>query len=156
MQGDKQVIDLLNDVLTAELTAINAYFLSARMMKQWGFDRLGAYYRKESIDEMKHAEALMDRILFLEGMPNVQRLGKVWVGENVEEQMKLDLDEEYKAAKRLNDGIAVCREKGDNGTEDLLVQILKSEEEHIDWLETQLSLFKSLGATGYLAEQMKD
>jgi bacterioferritin len=105
---------------------------------------------------MKHAETLMDRILFLEGIPNVQKLNKINIGEGVEEQLKLDLDEEYRAVKRLNDGIKVCRDLGDNGTEDLLTKILVSEEEHVDWIETQLGLIKQLGATGYLAEQMKE
>ena len=156
MKGDQRILDVLNDVLTVELTTINQYFLAARMLKQWGFDRLASYYRKESIDEMKHAETLMDRILFLEGIPNVQKLNKINIGEGVEEQLKLDLDEEYRAVKRLNDGIKVCRDLGDNGTEDLLTKILVSEEEHVDWIETQLGLIKQLGATGYLAEQMKE
>jgi bacterioferritin len=156
MKGDQRILDLLNEVLTVELTTINQYFLAARMLKQWGFDRLASYYRKESIDEMKHAETLMDRILFLEGIPNVQKLNKINIGEGVEEQLKLDLDEEYRAVKRLNDGIKTCRDLGDNGTEDLLTKILVSEEEHVDWIETQLGLIKQLGATGYLAEQMKE
>jgi bacterioferritin len=156
MKGDQRILDVLNDVLTVELTTINQYFLAARMLRQWGFDRLAGYYRKESIDEMKHAETLMDRILFLDGIPNVQKLNKINIGEGVEEQLKLDLDEEYRAVKRLNDGIKVCRDLGDNGTEDLLTKILVSEEEHVDWIETQLALIKQLGATGYLAEQMKE
>ena len=156
MKGDPRILDVLNDVLTAELTTINQYFLAARMMRQWGFDRLGVYYRKESIEEMKHAETLMDRILFLEGVPNVQKLNKVAIGENVEEQLKLDLAEEERAVKRLNDGIKLCREASDNGTEDLLTKILVSEEEHVDWIETQLGLITTLGATAYLAEQLKE
>ena len=156
MKGDQRILDVLNDVLTVELTTINQYFLAARMLKQWGFERLASYYRKESIDEMRHAETLMDRILFLEGIPNVQKLNKINIGEGVEEQLKLDLDEEYRAVKRLNDGIKICRDLGDNGTEDLLTKILVSEEEHVDWIETQLGLIKQLGATGYLAEQMKE
>ncbi len=156
MKGDKAIIDVLNDVLTVELTTINQYFLAGRMLRNWGFDRLAQYYRKESIDEMKHAEAIIDRVLFLEGIPNVQRLGKVQIGESFEEQLKLDLDEEYRAVKRLNDGIALCRTSGDAGTEDLLTRILVSEEEHVDWIETQVSLIQTLGKTAYLAEQMKE
>ena len=156
MKGDQTIIDVLNDVLTAELTTINQYFLAARMLKQWGFDRLAVYYRKESIDEMKHAERLIDRILFLEGLPNVQRMNKIMIGENVEEQLKLDLDGELVAVKRLNDGVQTCRDLRDNGTETLLREILVSEEEHVDWLETQLDLVGRLGATAYLAEQLKE
>lgn len=155
MKGDKQVIDLLNDVLTAELTAINQYFVHAKMMKNWGYDRLAHKEREESIDEMKHADAVLDRILFLEGIPNMQRLNKVNVGENVPEMLKLDLQEEYKAVKRLNDGIKLCRDLGDNGTEDLLTKILVSEEEHIDWLEAQAELMKQVGEANYLAQQIK-
>jgi len=156
MKGDKKIIALLNDVLTTELTAINQYFIASRMQRNWGLHRLASYYRKESIDEMKHAEALIDRILFLEGVPNLQKLNKVLVGESVPEQLKLDLGEEHKAVKRLNDGIQACRDALDNGTEDLLVHILKSEEEHVDWIETQLDLIQRLGESAYLAEQMKE
>ena len=155
MKGDKQIIDILNDVLTAELTAINQYFVHAKMMKNWGYERLSHKEKHESIDEMKHADAVLDRILFLEGIPNMQRLNKVNVGENVPEMLKLDLQEEYKAVKRLNDGIKVCRDLGDNGTEDLLTKILVSEEEHIDWLESQLELIKQVGDAQYLAQQIK-
>lgn len=155
MKGDKQIIDLLNDVLTAELTAINQYFVHAKMMKNWGYDRLAHKEREESIDEMKHADAVLDRILFLEGIPNMQRLNKVNVGENVPEMLKLDLQEEYKAVKRLNDGIKLCRDLGDNGTEDLLMKILVSEEEHIDWLEAQAELMRQVGEANYLAQQIK-
>ena len=156
MKGDKRVLDVLNDVLTAELTTVNQYFLAARMLKNWGLERLASYYRKESIDEMKHAEKLIDRILFLEGVPNVQKLDKIMIGEKVEEQLKLDLDVEHVAVKRLNDGIIVCREVRDGGSEELLVHILESEEEHVDWLETQLDLISRLGLQAYLAEQMKE
>ena len=156
MKGDPKVISLLNDVLTVELTAINQYFIASRMQRNWGLERLSAYYRKESIDEMKHAGQLIDRILFLEGVPNLQKLNKVLVGESVREQMELDLGEEHKAIHRLNDGIRTCREAGDNGSEDLLTRILTSEEEHTDWLETQLDLIKRLGEQNYLAEQLKE
>jgi bacterioferritin len=156
MKGDQRVLAVLNDVLTNELTTVNQYFLAARMLKQWGFERLASYYRKESIDEMKHAERLIDRILFLEGVPNVQKLNKIMIGEKVEEQLKLDLDVEHVAVKRLNDGIIVCRDARDGGSEELLIEILTSEEEHVDWLETQLDLITKLGPQAYLAEQMKD
>jgi bacterioferritin len=155
MKGDPKIIDALNEVLTAELTAINMYFLAARLFRHWGFDRLADYMRKESIDEMKHAEALMDRILYLDGMPNLQRLNKVKVGENVLEQLKLDLEEEHAAIKRLNDHIELARGLGDHGTDQLLRHILVSEEEHTDWLETQIDLIGKLGETAYLAEQLK-
>jgi len=155
MKGDAKIIEVLNDVLTAELTAINQYFIHARMMKNWGFEALAEYERHESIDEMRHAQTLMDRILFLEGIPNMQRLWKVNVGETVPEQLKLDLDLEYEAVKRLNDGIRTARDLGDNGTADLLEKILVSEEEHIDWIEAQLELVKQLGAPNYLAQQIR-
>jgi bacterioferritin len=155
MKGDAKIIEVLNDVLTAELTAINQYFIHARMMKNWGYEALAEYERHESIDEMKHAQTLMDRILFLEGIPNMQRLWKVNVGETVPEQLKLDLDLEYEAVKRLNDGVRTARELGDNGTADLLEKILVSEEEHIDWIEAQLELIKQLGAPNYLAQQIR-
>ncbi len=156
MKGDKRVLEVLNDVLTVELTTINQYFLAARMQKNWGFERLAAYYRKEAVDEMKHAEHLIDRILFLEGVPNVQKLNKVMIGESVEEQLKLDLDVEHGAVKRLNDGIIVCREVRDGGSEELLMEILEGDEEHVDWLETQLDLISKVGAQAYLAEQLKE
>jgi bacterioferritin len=155
MKGDKQVIDILNDVLTAELTAINQYFVHAKMMKNWGYDRLASKERHESIDEMKHADAVLDRILYLEGIPNMQRYNKVNVGESVPEMLRLDLQEEYRAVKRLNDGIKVCRDLGDHGSEDLLTKILVSEEEHIDWLESQIELMKQVGEANYLAQQIK-
>lgn len=156
MKGDKQILDLLNDVLTAELTAINQYFVHAKMMKNWGYDRLAAKEREESIDEMKHADAVIERILFLDGVPNMQRLSKVNVGETVKEQLELDLQEEYRARQRLNDGVKLCRDLGDGGTKDLLEKILVSEEEHIDWIETQLELMRQVGEANYLSQQIKD
>jgi bacterioferritin len=156
MKGDPRILDLLNDVLTAELTAINQYFLAARMFHHWGYERLASYMRKESIDEMKHAESIMDRIFYLDGLPNLQRLNKVKVGESVLEQLKLDLDDEQVAVKRLNDGMRLCRDAGDHGSEELLRRILVSEEEHVDWLEQQIELFDKLGDKAYLAEQLKD
>jgi bacterioferritin len=155
MKSDPKIIDALNDVLTAELTAINMYFLAAKIFRHWGFDRLADKMRAESIDEMKHAEKLMDRILYLDGMPNVQRLNKVKIGQSVLEQLKLDLEEEFDAVKRLNGSIELARDLGDHGTDELLREILESEEEHIDWLETQIGLFDKLGDTTYLAEQLK-
>jgi bacterioferritin len=152
---DKQIIDLLNDVLTAELTAINQYFVHSKMMKNWGYDRLAKKEWDESVDEMKHADQVIERILFLDGVPNMQRLNKVAVGENVPEMLRLDLDEEMRAWKRLNDGIKLCRDLADNGTEDFLTKILRSEEEHIDWIESQLELIKQVGEQQYLAQQIK-
>ncbi|MCB0980649.1 MAG: bacterioferritin [Acidimicrobiaceae bacterium] len=154
MQGDAKVIEILNDVLTAELTAINQYFIHAKMCENWGYGRLAEYIRHESIDEMKHADVLIDRILFLEGLPNMQRLYPVQVGETVKEQFEVDLQLEYTAVKRLNAGIAVCVEVADNATRALLEGILVSEEEHADWLEAQLELIRQVGEQNYLAQQL--
>ena len=156
MKGNRDVIDLLNNVLTGELTAVNQYFLHAKMCENWGYHRLAERIRKESIDEMKHADKLIERVLFLEGVPNVQRLGKINVGQKVVEQLKLDLALEMEAIPRLNDGIKLCRDNADNGTEDLLVHILTSEESHIDWLEAQLAQVDQIGEAHYLAQQIKD
>jgi len=155
MKGDKQVITLLNDVLTAELTAVNQYFLHARLCHHWGYGRLYERVRKESIEEMRHADELIERILYLEGVPNVQRYGKVDVGQTVPEQFQLDLQVEYDAVKRLNEGIEACRTAGDNGTRTLLERILHEEEAHVDWLETQQETIKQVGAERYLSEQLK-
>ena len=154
MQGNARVIELLNDVLTAELTAINQYFIHAKMMENWGYERLASHTRDESIDEMRHAERITDRILFLEGVPNFQRLSPIRVGEDVPEQFRVDVALEYTAIKRLNDGIAVCVEVGDNTSRELLESILISEEDHADWLETQLGLIEALGTQTYLAQQL--
>jgi bacterioferritin len=156
MKGVKEVVDLLNEVLAGELVAINQYFLHAKMCKNWGYLRIAAKVREESIDEMKHAEQLADRILFLEGLPNFQRLDRLAIGQTVPEQFQCDLALEYRAVKLLNEGIRLCREHGDNATEDLLTRILISEEEHIDWLETQAGLVDQLGDKAYLAEQLRD
>jgi bacterioferritin len=156
MKGNPQIIDLLNSVLTNELTAINQYFIHARLCDHWGYKRLYKKIREESIDEMKHADRLIQRVLYLDGMPNLQRLGKVNVGENVPEMLKLDVELEYAALKLLNDGIEAARAAGDNGSRELLESILLSEEEHTDWLETQLELVKSLGEQQYLAQQLHD
>jgi bacterioferritin len=155
MKGKPEIVDLLNEVLTAELTAINQYFIHAKMLKNWGLMRLAAKVRHESIDEMKHADELIERILFLEGIPNLQRLGKVNVGENPKEQFELDLALEHDALARLNRGVALCRDLGDNGTRSMLEHILVSEEEHTDWLQTQLDLMARLGEQNYLAQQLE-
>ncbi|MEO1060024.1 MAG: bacterioferritin [Actinomycetota bacterium] len=154
MQGDERVIEVLNDVITAELTAINQYFLHAKMCADWGYTKLADYTRHESIDEMKHAESLIDRVLYLEGHPNLQRLGTLQIGENVEEQFRSDLALEYRAVERLQGGVATCREIGDITSAQLLEDILASEEEHIDWLEAQLSLIEQVGLQNYLATQI--
>ena len=153
---DRKIIDVLNDVLTAELTAINQYFVHAEMADNWGYEHRYEMVRKEAMSEMKHAEKLIERILYLEGVPNVQRLGTIRIGETVPEQLKLDLELEREAIGRLNAGIATCREAGDNGSRMLLEGILESEEEHINWLEAQLSLVAQVGEPNYLAEQIRD
>ncbi len=150
------IIDVLNEVLCAELTAINQYFLHAEMCADWGYKKLHQFTRKESIEEMKHAEEVIERILYLKGIPNVQKLGNIKIGETVPEQFESDLALEKIAVDRLNKGIATCREAGDNGTRTLLEEILEDEEEHLDWLETQLDLIESVGVENYLAEQLKD
>ena len=155
MQGDPGVVELLNEVLTAELTAINQYFVHAKMQANWGFKRLHDATRDESIDEMRHAESLVERILFLEGVPNLQRLFPLRIGETVPEQLQLDLDLEYEAIRRLNAGIAQCVEASDHTTRALLEGILVSEEEHTDWLETQLEAIRQVGVENYLSEQLK-
>ena len=155
MKGDPKVIEVLNEVLTAELTAINQYFVHAEMCENWGYERLLKIIRKESIDEMKHAEKLIERILFLEGIPNVQRLWKINIGENVPEIFKADYALELEALPRLNQGIEICREAGDNNSRHLLEHILEDEEEHVDWLEAQLSLIEQVGVQNYLSEQIK-
>ena len=155
MKGDAEVIELLNEVLTAELTAINQYFVHGEMCENWGFDRLHHEIRKHSIGEMKHAEQVIERILFLDGIPNMQRLGKINIGENVPEILKLDLALELEALPRLNAGIEKCRELGDNNSRHLLEEILEDEEEHVDWIESQLALIEQVGADNYLTQQIK-
>ena len=156
MKVAANIVPLLNDVLTAELTAVNQYFLHARLCGHWGFKRLCEKIRHESIEEMKHADKLIERILFLEGLPNLQRLGKINVGQTVPEQLGLDLAVEYEAIKRLNDAIEACRAAGDNGTRELLEHMLREEEEHADWIETQQEAIKLVGLERYLAEQLKE
>ena len=155
MRGHDQVITLLNEILTAELTAINQYFIHARMCENWGYERLWKKIREESMGEMRHADKLIERILYLEGVPNLQRLGKVNVGQTVPEQLRLDLEVEKAAIIALNNGIEVARSLGDNGTRDLLEGILEGEEQHANWIEAQLTLIAQAGEANYLAQQIK-
>jgi bacterioferritin len=154
MQGQPEIIEFLNEALTAELTAVNQYFGHSRMLSNWGYKTLADHARDESMDEMKHADALIERIIFLAGMPNLQRLGSVRLGEDPVEQLRLDLEVEVEAVERFNRGIALAVDQGDNGTRELLAGMLVSEEKHVDWLETQLFLVESLGAQLYLSEQL--
>ncbi len=156
MKGNAKIISLLNDILTGELTAVNQYFVHAKMCQNWGYKRLAEKNRKEAVSEMKHADELIERVLYLEGVPNVQRLNKVRVGESVVEQLKLDLGLEVDAVDKLNKAIAASVEAGDNGSRELFEKILCSEEEHIDWLEAQLELVKQVGEKNYLTEQIRD
>jgi bacterioferritin len=156
MRGDPEVIEVLNDVLTAELTAINQYFIHHKMCENWGYERLAKKKYEESIGEMKDADKIIERILYLDGTPNMQRLSPVRVGEDAVEQHKLDLAVETEAIARLNTGIALCREKGDNGTRALLEHILRGEEDGADWLEAQLHIVEEIGKERYLAEQIHD
>jgi bacterioferritin len=156
MKGHDQVVSALNDVLTAELTAINQYWVHARMCENWGYRRLWKKVREESIGEMKHADELIERILYLEGVPNVQKLGKVNVGQTVPEQLRLDLEVEKSAIKRLNSAIELCRSLGDNGSRELLEGILTGEEAHANWIEAQLTLIEQAGEAHYLAQQIRE
>jgi len=156
MRGDPEVLELLNEVLTSELTAINQYFIHYRMLDNQGYQRLSKKKKEESIEEMQHADEVIQRILFLDGVPNMQRLFPVKVGEEPVEMHKLDLELEKEAASRLNRGIALAVAKGDNGTRALFEKILKNEEDAIDWLETHLGLVEQLGRERYLAQQMHE
>jgi len=156
LKGDTAIIEALNEVLTSELTAINQYFIHHKMCENWGYERLAKKKREESVEEMKHADAVIGRILYLEGIPNMQRLSSVRIGENPIEQHKLDLALEVEAVARLNKAIALCREKADNGSRELLEDILVDEEESIDWLEAQLHIIEEIGKEQYLAEQIHD
>jgi len=153
---DPKVTSYLNAVLKGELTAINQYFLHAKMLDDWGFKRLAAHEREESIDEMKHADALIERILFLEALPNLQDLGKLYIGQDVPEMFKCDLRLEMEAIPLLREAIAWCEQVGDFGTRELFKDILVSEEGHVDWIETQLGLIEKTGLTNYLQSQMQN
>lgn len=154
MKGDSKVIEYMNKALRNELTTVNQYFLHARMLENWGFKKLGDYEYNESLDEMRHADSLIKRILFLEGLPNLQDLGKLEIGENVPEIFRCDLKQEQIAHPLYKEAVAYCESTGDFVTRDLLAAILQSEEEHIDWLETQLSLIESVGLENYLQSQV--
>lgn len=156
MNGDPDIIELLNEVLTAELTAINQYFLDAKMLDNWGLDRLAHHFRDASIDEMKDAERVTDRILYLDGMPNYQRVGPVRIGETAMEKLQLALDLEKEAIERYNRGVVLARDKGDNGTRQMLAELLVDEEEHADWLETQLAAVAAVGEANYLAQHLHE
>jgi bacterioferritin len=152
MHGDPEVIALLNEQLTSELTAINQYFLHAKMQQNWGLTKIAAYTRSESIDEMRHAEKITDRILLLEGLPNYQRLFSLRIGQTVQEQLESDLAIEREVVERLRPGITLCRTKGDHTTANLFEEILADEEHHIDYIETNLSLIERLGLELYTAQ----
>ena len=156
MKGDPKVIAVLNQVLKAELTAINQYFLHAEMCENWGYEKLANHTRKESIEEMQHAEKLMEHILYLDGTPNMSDYFKINIGQNVKAQLQNDLNVEYDAVKRLNEGIQTCVKAGDNGSRELLEKILVDEEEHIDWLEGQLHAIDEMGIENYLAQQLHE
>ncbi|HEX5060159.1 MAG TPA: bacterioferritin [Kofleriaceae bacterium] len=155
MKGNEEILELLNQLLTNELTAINQYFIHAKMCENWGYERLAHKIREESIDEMRHADDIISRILFLEGVPNLQRYHKLRVGETVKEQLESDLQLEYAAIAFLNQGIVAARNAKDNATEDMFTKILVSEEEHTDWIETQLELIRQVGEQNYLTQQIK-
>lgn len=154
MKGDPKVIDYMNKALRNELTTVNQYFMHARMLENWGFKKLGDYEYNESLDEMRHADSLIKRILFLEGLPNLQDLGKLEIGENVPEIIRCDLKQEQNAHPLYKEAVTYCDSVGDYVTRDLLAAILQSEEDHIDWLETQLSLIESMGIENYLQAQV--
>jgi bacterioferritin len=154
LKGDAKVIAVLNQVLKAELTAINQYFLHAEMCENWGYEKLASHTRKESIEEMQHAEKLIEHILYLDGSPNMSDYFKINIGQNVQAQLQNDLNVEYEAVKRLNGGIETCVKAADNGSRELLEGILRDEEEHIDWLEAQLHAISEMGIEHYLAQHL--
>jgi bacterioferritin len=155
VKADAEILKVLQEVLSAELTAINQYFIHARMLRNWRYMKLADHTEKESIGEMKHAQAVMDRILYFDSVPNMQKYMKINVGKTVPDMMKVDLDLEHGAVKRLNHGIHLATQKGDNGTRALFEQILVSEEEHIDYLEAQIQQISDIGAANYLAQQIE-
>jgi bacterioferritin len=156
LKGDAKVIAVLNQVLKAELTAINQYFLHGEMCENWGYEKLASHTRKESIEEMQHAEKLIEHILYLDGAPQMSDYFKINVGQNVKEQLQNDLEVEYEAVKRLNAGIETCVKAADNGARELLEGILTDEEEHIDWLEAQLHAISEMGIENYLAQHLHE
>jgi bacterioferritin len=156
MRGDAEVLDVLNEILTSELTAINQYFIHYKMLENWGYKRLAKKKREESIEEMKHADRVIERILYLGGVPNMQRLSPVRVGEEPIEMHKLDLTLELEAVARLNRAIQLCLTKNDGGTRDLIEKILTEEEDAIDWLEAQLHQLADMGRENYLAQQLDE
>ncbi|AUN98613.1 bacterioferritin [Bacteriovorax stolpii] len=155
MKGSQAIIDALNSVLTKELTAINQYFLHARMLQNWGLDKLGRLEYKASIDEMKHADELIKRILFLEGLPNLQKIDRIRIGQTVQEVMEADLEVENEAIPHLKKCIKLAESESDYVTRDLFLHILESEEEHVDWLETQVGLVKQVGIQNYIQSQIE-
>jgi bacterioferritin len=156
VKGNPKVIAVLSEVLKAELTAINQYFLHAEMCENWGYEKLAKHTRVESIEEMQHAEKLIEHILYLDGTPNMSDYFKINIGQNVKAQLEFDLQVEFEAVKRLNEGIETCVKAGDNGSRDLLQGILTDEEEHIDWLEGQLHAISEMGLPNYLAQQLHE
>jgi bacterioferritin len=156
MKGDSQVVQHLNDILVNEVTAINQYFLASRIARQQGYLRVAARIHKESLDEMKHADRLVDRILFLEGLPNLQKIDKLQIAQSVPDQLRADLALERQGVEQLNAGVKVARERGDNGSADLLEDLLRSAERHVEWLETQVALLRDLGDAAYLAQQLHE
>jgi bacterioferritin len=156
MKGDAEVIEVLNAVLSDELTGINQYFIHAMMCANWRYKKLAEHTRKESIEEMQHAQQVIERILYFDGVPNMQRYLKVNVGQSVPEQHEFDLALEKEAVARLNQGVELCRTKGDNGSRALLEKLLRDEEEHVDWLEAQLQQIKDMGVQNYLAQQIEE
>jgi bacterioferritin len=156
VQGNPEVIEHLNEVLTAELTAVNQYFLDSKMFANWGYGNLADHFRTESIDEMKDADSLIERILFLDGHPNVQRLGSIRTGEDPVEKLSLAAQLELEAIERLNRGIVLCYDRSDHGSRELLEEILKGEEGHLDWLDSQLHIVEDIGKNLYLSRQVDD